>query len=140
MAGVANPNLKTFFQDSVITAARAAEVPNADFNDTNGNGCNRAASNSPGVGINTGDYNPKPTDWPREDPTYGLGQNIGTDNGVNNRITLDQGADQNDQVVFVAADASTAPDAVLNAAAAAVNRTGKTVPAGAFAWGSISVA
>lgn len=140
MSGIANPNLKTFFQDSVLTAARAAETTGADWDDTDGNGCNRVASNSPGIGINTGDYDPKETDWPRIDPTYGLGQNIGTDNGVNNRITLDQGADQNDQVVFVAADAETAPDAVLDAVTTAVNRTGKTVPAGAFAWGSVPIA
>ena len=140
MAGVANPNLKTFFQDTVLTAARAAEVPNADFVDTNGLGCNRAASNTPGIGINTGDYDPKESDWPRIDPTWGIGQNIGTDNGANNRLTLDQGADQNDQVVFVAADASTAPDAVLDVTTGAVNRTGKTVPAASWAWGSVPVA
>jgi len=140
MSGVAKPNLKTFFRDTVLTTATKPQAPNADWDDTDGKGCNRAASNSPGIGINTGDYGPKATDWPRIDPTYGLGQNIGTDNGVNNRITLDQGADQNDQVVFVAADADTAPEAVLDATTAAVNKTGATVPAGEFVWGSIPIA
>lgn len=140
MSQVLNPNLKTFFQDTVLTAATVAQAPDADWVDTNGEGCNRAASNTPGIGINTGDYSPKSSDWWETDPTWGIGQNIGTDNGANNRITLDQGADQNDQVVFVAADAETVADAVLDATTGAVNRTGMTVPSGAFAWGSVPIA
>ena len=42
-----NPN-PTFFEIDPTTVARAAEVPNANFN----NGCNAASSCSPGIGIN----------------------------------------------------------------------------------------
>lgn len=136
MSGIANPNYACFFQDTVLTAARAAEVTGADFVDTNGNGCNRAGSNSPGIGINTGDYDPKVGDWPRA-AGFGEGQNIGTDNGANNRInTIPDG---NDQVRFIQAVADVADDGQF-AATGAYNRTGKTVPNGSWAWAHVPVA
>lgn len=135
MSGIANPNYVCYFQDTVLTAARAAEVPNADFVDTDGNGCNRAASNSPGIGINTGDYDPKVGDWPRAE-VAGLGQNIGTDNGVNNRINAIP--DGNDQVLFIQAVADVANDAQF-ALSGAFNRTGVTVPNGSWCWGHVPV-
>ena len=135
MAEVANPNYVTFFQDSVITAARAAEVPNADFVDTDGNGCNRAASNSPAIGVNTGDYDPKVSDWPRADG-FAIGQNIGTDNGVHNRVkTIPDG---NDHARFIQAVADVAPDGQFGVTDA-FNRTGKTVPNGSWAWAHVPV-
>ena len=60
-------NLTTFFQDSTLRAAREPEVPLASFE----NGMNPAASCAPGVGINTGDYGPKESDWPH---IKGLGE------------------------------------------------------------------
>jgi hypothetical protein len=138
MAGITTPSLPTFFQDSVLTAARQAEETNPDADWAGG--ANKAGSNAPGIGIATGDYGYKTSDWDLADGTFGVSQNIGTDNGVNNRITLDQDPDFNDQVVYVFADADTAPGAELDAATGAINMTGETVPAGEPCWGLVAVA
>lgn len=136
MSGIDTPSIPTFFQDTVLTAARALEVPGADFD----GGMNKAGSNAPGVGIATGEYGYKLDDWDLPDPTFGESQNIGTDNGANDRITLDQDPDFNDQVVYVLADADTAPGAVLDVGTGAINETGETVPAGEPCWGRVPVA
>lgn len=136
-----NANLPTYALNAVAVAARAAEVPDADFS----GGMNFGACAN-GVGINTGNYDPKDTDWPRiEDTAAHETQHIGG-NGLGDGSTdgfviqVVDGADINDNVAFVQADASTAPDAVLDAATGAVNKTGETVPAGSWAWGVIPVA
>ena len=135
-------NIPTFFQDTVITAARSAEVPSADFS----GGVNKAGCN-PGVGINTNDFDPKVEDWPDSTfngadpiPYFGESSYIGIDSGANNRITLFKDGDENNQPQFVVAQQDTAPDAGLGAAGAEpINRTGKTVPNGSRVWGDTTV-
>ncbi len=125
-------NLTTFFQDSTLRAAREPEVPLASFE----NGMNPAASCAPGVGINTGDYAPKESDWPH---IKGLGesQQLGEDiSGIN----VDDVLGPNTIIGFAPATAETAPDGVINADVegwSSINRTGKTIPAGEWAWGVI---
>jgi len=123
-------NLATY----AIGTTRAGEVTAADW----AGGMNKGASNAPSVGTNTGDYNPKEQDWPRIEDT------VAHQSGIIGAAAVDvntvNGADVNNEVAFVAADASTAPDAVLDATTGAVNRTGQTVPSGAYVWGEIPVA
>lgn len=125
-------NLPTYELDS--TLVRSGEVTAADWS----GGMNLGGANTPGVGINTGGYDPKAQDWPRiEDTAAHDSQHIGQDAAA---LQVIDGADINDNVAFVQADAETAPDAVLDAATGAVNRTGETVPADGWAWGTIPVA
>ena len=120
-------NLPTFFAGAVPSD----QFPNADLT----GGVNPGGSNSPGIGINSGDYDPKATDWSRDvrDPQNGqqLGQTAAP-------ITFVQGADINDQAAFVQAATATAPDAALQPGI--INRTGKTVPQDSWAWGTKTVA
>lgn len=127
MSEIATPNLKTFFQGAVT----AAQFPNADLV----GGLNKGGSCSPGVGVNTGDYDPKVTDWSRDVRNPQNGQNIG---GVAAPLTVDQGADINDQVAFVEATGAVAPDADIIAGVA--NKTGKTLESGNWAWGLKAIA
>ncbi len=129
MAEIANPNLKTFFQGTVVSA----QFPNADLT----GGVNKGGSNSPGIGINTGDYDPKAEDWSRHARDPQNGQNIG---GVAAVLTVDQGADVNDNVSFIQATAEVAPDAEFPTGTGVFNKTGKTIPANSWAWGLKPVA
>jgi hypothetical protein len=122
-------NLPTYELSAALI--RSGEVAAADWAD----GMNKGGSCAPGIGINTGDYQPKAFDWPRiEDTAAHESQHIGQTEAV---IQVVQGADVNDQVAFVQADAETAPDAELDATTGADNKTGKTVPASDWAWGVI---
>jgi len=140
---MAATNLATYELNETVATARSAEVPDASFSD----GVNRGGSNAPGVGINTGNFDPKAEDWPRiEDTAARTSQHIGGvpdvdgDTGTNGfPIQVIQGADTDDNVAFVEAEALTAPDAVLDAATGAVNKTGADVPAGSWVWGVIPV-
>ncbi len=129
-------------------AVRRAQVAGADW-DTGMN----PGTCQPGVGINTGDYSPKVQDWAEVvidpgvsqyiggvDPAALVGANtgVGTE-GAAGQVDLLEPVDGNDTFAFVAADAATAPDAVLDIASGAVNRTGKTVPIGAWCWGTVPV-
>lgn len=125
-------NLATYELDSSLV--RSGEVTAADWS----GGMNLGGSNAPGIGINTGGYDPKAQDWPRiADTAAHDSQHIGQTAAA---LQVVDDADINDNVAFVQADASTAPDAVLDAATGAVNRTGVTVPADSWAWGTIPVA
>ena len=146
MAGTAVPNWATFELNGTVVTAREGETwPLGGTPDFAG-GMNRGGSNAPGVGINTGDYDPKSEDWPRiADTEARTSQHIGgvpdTDGdtgttGFAIQATEDN-ADLNDNVAFVQAESETAPDAELDATTGAVNKTGQTVPAGAWAWGVI---
>lgn len=126
MAGISNPNYKTNYQG----AARSVEVPGADWVD----GVNKGASNAPGVGINTGDYSPKTSDWSPEARDPQQSQQIGQAAG--NIVTTPDG---NDNASFVQAIADTAHDAQVGTTGV-YNRTGKTVPNGAWFWGHKPVA
>ena len=136
----------------IAGATRQAQVAAAAWDD----GMNYASC-QPGVGICTGIYDPKAQDWPRvADTAAHTGQFIGgvdpaestdADTGNGNTgadtaidITVVQGADINDTVAFVTTVAPVAPDGVLDATTGAVNKTGVTVPTGAWVWGVIPVA
>ena len=121
-------------------AGRQAQVPNGNWT----NGMN-AASCQPGIGHNTADYSPKEQDFGAVviDPLNsqwlgGIDGNLPV--GGNVTVALLEPVDGNDTFAFVQADAATAPDAELDAATGAVNRTGKTVPLGAWCWGTVPVA
>ena len=127
MAGIATPNYITHY----LGATRAAEVTGADW----AGGVNKGASNSPGIGINTGDYSPKASDWSEDVRDPQNGQQMGEVAGP--IITTPDGV--NDQASFVQAIADTAPDAQVGITGV-FNRTGKTVPNGAWFWGHKPIA
>jgi hypothetical protein len=124
-------NLPTYLD----TIERSAEVAAADWT----GGMNKGSC-APGVGINTANYNPKAQDWPRiADTAAHTSQHLGQ---AAQALTVADYAgtpDLNDNVAFVQADAETAPDAILDVATGAVNRTGQTVPINSWAWGTIPV-
>lgn len=130
----------------IAGSARQAQVSGAAWDD----GMNYASC-QPGIGINTGNFSPKPSDWAEvadtaAHPSQFIGgidpaESTGADTGNGGTTEVDllaiQGADINDNVAFVEADGSTVADAVADAATGAVNKTGVTVPAGAWLWGVI---
>ena len=136
-------NLPTYFNDTAEIATRSAELPSADFD----GGMNKGTCQN-GVGINTGNFDPKLEDWEDSDfngvdaiPYPAKSQYIGLDPGANDLVNVVQGADVNDTVEFVVAQQDTAPGDGLGAAGAEpLNRTGQTVPTGARAWGTNTVA
>jgi hypothetical protein len=94
----------------------------------------------PGIGIATGEVNPKASDWTRTNRTYGASQYIGLAPGANGRIELlFPPSDINNQVVFVTATAGVAIDAVIDATSGAVNKTGAALVSGDWAWGMVPV-
>lgn len=124
-------NLPTFFIDN--TLKRTGEVDLADWD----GGMNRAASCAPLVGANTGDYDPKESDWARIKIPQGYSQHIGVDSGVNDKVTLYRSeVDDNDQLGFSQATADTPPGGTFDGLK---NETGKTIPAGSWAWGTIPI-
>jgi len=126
-------NLPIYNLDPAQVTARGIEVPLADF----AGGVNMAGSCAGGIGINTGDYSPKVTDWaPIADIAAHRSQHIGQ---ANNVLQVDQGADINDQPAFVQTAGIVAPGGELDVTTGALNLTGKTVPSGAFAWGVIPI-
>lgn len=134
-------NIPTYSLNATAVSAREAEVPNADFS-----GGMNLGSCAQGIGIATGISDIKETDFTQVDPAADYTtQHIGGD-GLDSGSTTSfnvkaaQGADLNDDVAYVAADANTAPDAVLDATTGAVNKTGATVAAGVYAWGVVPVA
>lgn len=127
MAGVATPNYKTHY----LGTTRAGEVAAADW----AGGVNKGASNAPGIGINTGDYSPKASDWPQIEIDPVNSQQMGE--AVGPVITTPDGS--NDQASFVQAIADTANDAQVGTTGV-FNRTGKTVPNGAWFWGHKPIA
>ena len=129
MSEIATPNLKTFYQGDSGDRGEGDVFGTTDWD----GGANKAASCAPGIGINTGDYDPKVTDWSQDERTAQKSQTIGhTQAG----ITVDQDPDFNDNVSFVQATASTAPDAEFGTTGA-FNKTGKTVPQDSWAWGLV---
>jgi hypothetical protein len=130
-------NLATYYRDSAVRTSRGAEVPAASFTD----GCNNGGCAGPGIGINTGNANPKPSDWWRPATrTYGTSQYIGLVAGANGRLETINGADVNNQVCFVVATAGVANNAVIDATSGAVNKTGVALVTGDWVWGEIPVA
>lgn len=127
MAGVAVPNIPTFYLGTI----EAAQFPNADLI----GGVNRGGGNSPGIGINTGDYSPKASDWSEEVRDPQNSQHLG---GAAAPVTFIQGADVNDQAAFVQTAGSVAPDGAL--ILGVINKTGKTVPPNVWCWGVKTIA
>jgi hypothetical protein len=162
MAGLDKASLPTYLLDSAAVAARNAEYAGTPFTDTTGDGttgapalgCNRAGACAPGIGINTGDVDPKVSDWTTLDQAgaarapqdsqhiggSGLGAGDATVEPVRADETAQQVVDINDTVAFVVADTQAADGAVMDSVTGAVNQTGKQVEIGQRAWGTIPVA
>jgi hypothetical protein len=127
-------NLPTIFQDSAARAIRESETPLASFTD----GLNPGASNAGGIGINTGGYDPKDSDWAPMDPRIEVGQYIGgTQSGLN---APTDAFGPNTLVAWSQATSNVSPDGVIDSDVggsgfASVNRTGTTIAAGEWAWG-----
>jgi hypothetical protein len=141
MAGIAAPNLPTFCLD--VAKTRPSEVTGASWSD----GMNRVGSNAPGIGVNTGEYDPKASDWARVADTAAhesahLGGDLTGDigGGIDVPMNSAEDPDFNNTLAFVQTAGVIAPDAVLDVTTGAVNRTGLTVPSGSWAWGVIPVA
>lgn len=128
MSGIANPNYATSYVNPALK--RSAEVTGADWD----GGMNPSGSCSPGIGINTGDYSPKASDWSQHERDPVNGQHLGKAATV-----IQVTPDGNDNASFVQAIADTAPDAQVGTTGV-YNRTGKTVPNGAWFWGHKPVA
>ncbi len=126
--GVAVPNLGTFYQ---APAGQRTLNPGADFV----GGMNRGGSCAPGIGIATGEPNPKPDDWSRDARLLYESQALGQ---VGEDINVNEDPDFNNKVSFVQAVGAVAPGAVI--ANGAVNRTGQALVAGDWAWGVVPVA
>lgn len=127
-------NQATCFIDSTEQTARAVEVPDADF----AGGMNTGGSCAPGIGVNTGDINPKLSDWPVRSPErIENSQLIGK--AASAIFTKDPTFGANALVAYVTAAGAVAPDATINVNVegfAIVNRTGKAMVAGDRAWGA----
>lgn len=172
MVGTVAPNLPSFFIDPATVTARNAEFAGTPLTDNDGGGTyadpylgmNRGGSNAPGIGINTGDFDPKLDDWTLLDQGQGdagatplartpqNSQHIGGE-GLGGTLPSSGGsegltdvkpvnaviaADFNDTMAFVQTAGEIAPGADL--VAGVVNRTGLTVPSGANAWGTTTTA
>jgi hypothetical protein len=140
-------NLATYHQDAVTKAARAAQVPAADFD----GGVNKGGSCAGGIGLNTGDVDPKLDDWTVLDQAGAArapqnSQHIGGDgtaagNTASEPLRAVQGADVNDTLSYVTAIVTAADGVGVGTANAdPINRTGKTVTAGERLWGTNTVA
>lgn len=121
-------NLPTYF------AAPSGQRSPATAGQFSGGG-NRAASNAPGLGISTGTYGPKTSDWSAHERLVYESQQIGQ---TADDITVDEGADVNDEVSFVLTAGAIADGAELKAGTGALNKTGVTVPTGTWCWGVIT--
>ena len=133
-------NIATTFYNTADVNARILEVPGADFV-----GGANAGSNGCGVGVNTGNPDPKPSDWSipvaPADHYFADSQYIGKDPGANSRITLaPNGVVGSSKVAFARALVAAAPGVVFNANAGvggAINRTSVTLQIGQHAWGEV---
>ena len=129
-------NLTTYYVDSTARTARESDVPLADFD----NGMNDAASNAPGIGINTGNYAPSTSSWAQDatDERLQDSQIFGEDASGLNCIDATFGATA--LVGFSVTTNIVAPDGDIDTNVdgtgfAIVNRTGQTIPAGEWCWG-----
>ena len=149
MSEIASPNQSTYFVDSVLVTARNAEYSGDPLTDTGDGtfadprlGCNDAASCAPGIGVNTGDYSPKVTDWAEIEQvvdSQALGEDV---SGLFTRdpvfgITALLGFGPPDPVAPVLDDDEINFD-VAGSGFGHFNRTGKTIPATAWTWGAIN--
>ena len=125
---------------TIIDRADQLGVPTGQFID----GCNRGVANG-AIGINTGDYNPKESDFSRGDPRYASPASyVGhlAEAVTNNEDQMwgltdadDQSAELAGIVGFDYATADTAADAEYGSSLVLTNYTGKTIPEDGWAWG-----
>jgi hypothetical protein len=156
-------SLPTYQNNATSVAARNAELTGTTpCSDVTGDGtydtyqgCNRAGSNAPGIGINTGDVStPAPDQFTLNDQAEAArapqnSQHIGGDGlgdgdaSVNpiNALDLTPGAiDVNDTLAFAVADTQAVDGVAFDTVTGAVNRTGGTIEVGETAWGTVPVA
>lgn len=129
-------NLTTYYVDSTARGLRELDVPLADFDE----GMNDAASNAPGIGVNTGNHSPSTSSWAQDstDERMQDSQIFGEDASGLNCIDGTFGA-----TALVGFSVAAAPIAdgdpidadVDGSGFAIVNRTGVTIPTGAWCWG-----
>ena len=149
MAEIANPNQSCYHVDSAEVTARNAEYTGTPLTDTGAGtladprlGCNDAGSCAPGIGVNTGDYSPKDSDWPEIEQVVDSDIIGGVPSGLNTRdpvfgITALVGFAPPDPIAPVLDDDSINID-VAGSGFASFNRTGKTIPSTAWTWGAIN--
>lgn len=173
---MANQNVPTYLQDAASTAARNAEYTGDPLSDIDGDGtynsylgCNRGGSNSPGLGINTGDISylngtdPLPEKWtlldqagagrtPQESqhiggnglggtlPSSGGDQSVEPVRHVIQPASAPGTVDTNDTANFVVADSVAAPGAIADTVTGTVNQTDRTTAIGDVLWGNVPVA
>lgn len=142
-------NQPTYFVDSTLVTARNAEYTGTPLTDTGAGtaadprlGCNDGGSCAMGIGINTGDYSPKDSDWPEIEQLAESSIIGGTDSGLFTRdpvfgITALIGFAPPDPIAEVLDDAKINFD-VAGTGFESFNRTGKTIPSTSWAWGAIN--
>lgn len=157
-------NIPTVLLSAAAVAARDGEYTGTPLTDVVGDGsyntylgCNRAGSCASGIGINTGNVDPKVEDWSTLDQAEAARspQQSSHIAQVNDTcpiatgtpavpadvdINAIQGTDVNDQVSFSVADQIAVADAIYDSATGALNKTGATTAVGDRIWGPVPVA
>ena len=137
-------NIATFFSRNATVNFRAPEVPAASFTD----GMNRPGSCAPGLGINTGNVNPKLSDWTVLNQTntarapqnsqYIGGSGLGDGSAIiASGIKADLDPDFNSNLHFRVADAAVGPGGIYHVGDGAINQTGGDVEIGDRLWGTV---
>jgi hypothetical protein len=129
-------NLVTYYVDSTARTAREAEVTLASFDD----GCNDAAACAPGIGINTGNHSPSTDSWAQDVSDERLQDSQIFGEAASGLNAIDATFGPTALVGFSVAAAPVLADGVIDADVdgtgfALVNRTGVTIPTGAWSWG-----
>ena len=135
-------NVPVGFINENAVSLREGEIGGTPFD-----GAANYAAMSTGIGVNVGDYSPKPSDWSEETRDPGKSMHIGGDGYeagtpaflseepllvFNNGIQSPVG-----EFGFLQADGDIAPGTPINAGSSVpyVNGTGVTVPQGSWLWG-----
>lgn len=140
-------NLPTYGLNATTVAARNPEY---NISGQFAGGANEAGSCAPGIGINTGNKEPKLDDWTVLDQagaartpqdTQHIGGNaLGAGDQSTHTVKAVQGADINDTLSYIEAVVQAAPGAGMGAAGAdPINRTDETVEIGERCWGTNTV-
>jgi hypothetical protein len=132
-------NLVTYYIDSTAKGLRESDVPLASFD----NGCNDAASNAPGIGINTGTHSPSTDSWSQaaDDERMQDSQIFGEAASGLNVIDPDHVSGATSLVGFAPTTGVVAIDGDIDidvdgTGFAIVNRTGAEIPSGVWCWGT----
>jgi hypothetical protein len=143
VAGTGAPNKPVFYRSAAAIQARSTQLGKLVEQFTNG--CNRGVA-SGAIGVNTGEFNPKTTDFNRV-LRYGvsasyIGQREAAVTANEDRLwALPDAGNQATtavQVGFNTAASSTAPLANYGTTIVCANHTGLTMPAGSWAWGLVT--